>query len=308
MQGRPHPDGQLSERRRPADANDLATDTDNKWTDGAAVDAHVYTGWTYDYYFKRFSRRGLDNRDRAIVSLVHPAKRQDVLQNFEQFPVFYTNAFYSGDGDHGLRRGTAARLHARRADAGTSSSGALDIVAHELTHGVTDYTSGLIYMNESGALNEAFSDIMGTTVEFFFQQPGSGNLRADYLVGEDVVRPGGIRSMADPQRLRRSRPLLAALHRHRRQRRRAHQLRHRQPGVLPGHRGRHQPHLGAVGAGRRRGQPRADRARVLPRVHADAAGQRDVLRGARGDDPGGARSSSAPTAPPSARSRRRGRR
>ena len=77
-------------------------------------------------------------------------------------------------------------------------SAALDIVAHELTHGVTEYTSNLIYRNESGALNEAFSDIMGTSVEFFYQPPGTGILQADYLVGEDVFRPGGIRSMANP--------------------------------------------------------------------------------------------------------------
>jgi thermolysin len=72
-------------------------------------------------------------------------------------------------------------------------SGALDIVAHELTHGVTDYTSQLIYQNEPGALNEAFSDIMATSVEFY-TQPG----KADYLLGEDVVTPGGGRSLQNP--------------------------------------------------------------------------------------------------------------
>jgi thermolysin len=77
-------------------------------------------------------------------------------------------------------------------------SGALDIVAHELTHGVTEYTSNLVYRNESGALNESFSDMMGTSAEFFFQPPGSGLLKADYLIGEDVIRPGGLRSMANP--------------------------------------------------------------------------------------------------------------
>jgi thermolysin len=76
-------------------------------------------------------------------------------------------------------------------------AGALDIVAHELTHGVTDYSSRLIYRNESGALNEAFSDMMGTSVEFFFQPPGSGPLHADYLAGEDVIT-GGIRSLQNP--------------------------------------------------------------------------------------------------------------
>jgi thermolysin len=77
-------------------------------------------------------------------------------------------------------------------------AGALDIVAHELTHAVTDYSSRLVYRNESGALNEAFSDIIGTSVEFRYQTPGSGLRQADYLVGEDIIRPGGNRSMADP--------------------------------------------------------------------------------------------------------------
>jgi thermolysin len=64
---------------------------------------------------------------------------------------------------------------------------------------VTDYTSGLIYRDESGALNEAFSDIMGTAAEFYFQPAGNGLMKADYLIGEDVVRPGGFRSMENPQ-------------------------------------------------------------------------------------------------------------
>jgi bacillolysin len=185
-------------RRVTLTPNDLATDSDNTWTDGMTVDAHVYVGWTYDYYFKRFNRRGLDNRDRSIISLVHPARRQDVFQNFDDFSFFYTNAAYVGDGimffGVGLPPGVTS--------GGRSwdfTSGSLDIVAHELTHGVTDYSSALIYRNESGALNESFSDIIGTAVEFFYQPPGSGNLRADYLCGEDVIKPAGIRSLADPQ-------------------------------------------------------------------------------------------------------------
>jgi thermolysin len=178
--------------------NDLGSDADNTWTDAAVVDAHVYTGWTYDYYFKRFNRRGLDNRDLPLINIVHPARRADFFQVFPLVPDFYLNAFYAGDGvmlfGEGLPPGLT--LGGQTVD---FFSGALDIVAHELTHGVTQYTSNLIYQNESGALNEAFSDIIGTSVEFYFQQPGSGNLRADYLLGEDVIRPGGIRSHADPQ-------------------------------------------------------------------------------------------------------------
>ena len=63
---------------------------------------------------------------------------------------------------------------------------------------MTEFTSNLIYRNESGALNEAFSDMMGTSAEFFFQPPGGGSQNADYLIGEDVIRPGGLRSLASP--------------------------------------------------------------------------------------------------------------
>ena len=179
---------------------DVAADTDNNWTDGAVNDAHVYSGYTYDYYFKRFGRRGLDNNNIRIRSLVNPVRRtaQDLAQYFNLFPDFFVNAFYWGDGvmvygvglPPGFTLGGQSWNH---------FSGALDIVAHELTHGVTDYSSGLIYRTESGALNEAFSDIMAAGVEFFFQPAGSGDLRADYLCGEDVVRPGGLRSMENPQ-------------------------------------------------------------------------------------------------------------
>jgi thermolysin len=82
-------------------------------------------------------------------------------------------------------------------------AGALDVVGHELTHGVTRFTSNLIYQNEPGALNEAFSDIMGTSIEFYFQPPGSGSMQADYLAGEDIATAAsfplnGIRSMQNP--------------------------------------------------------------------------------------------------------------
>lgn len=188
----------LSGRVNLSPATELATDADNDWTDGAAVDAHVYAGLTYDFFFKRFNRRGLDNADIRILSLVHPARRQDVFtEEGRDNPVFFANAAYFGSGVmvYGVGLPPGVTVGGRTVD---FMSGALDVVAHELTHGVTDYTSALIYRNESGALNEAFSDIMAASVEFTYQPPGDGNLMADYLVGEDVVRPGGIRSMSDP--------------------------------------------------------------------------------------------------------------
>jgi len=180
--------------------NDLAADSDNEWTDGAATDAHIYTGWTYDYYFKRFNRRGLDNANIPIVSIVHPVRRIDIFDLIDIVPDFFVNAFYAGDGVMVYGEGLPAGITIG-GQVVDFFSAALDIVAHELTHGVTEFTSNLIYLNESGALNESFSDIMATGAEFFFQRPGSGNMLADYALGEDAFRPGGIRSMSSPNSL-----------------------------------------------------------------------------------------------------------
>jgi Zn-dependent metalloprotease len=181
--------------------SDLAADSDNNWTDGANVDAHVYAGYTYDYYYKRFGRRGLDNADITISSITHPVRREDIFSfpNIEYIGILYLNAFYAGDGLMVYGEGLPDFLTDTQGRNWNYVAGALDIVAHELTHGVTDYSSRLVYQDEPGALNESFSDIMATSVEFYFQQPGSGPLRADYLLGEDVITPGGIRSMQNPR-------------------------------------------------------------------------------------------------------------
>ena len=177
---------------------DLAKDADNDWTDGANVDAHVYAGYTYDYYFKRFGRHGLDNADVTLVNITHPVNRAEIFSQPDEIVFqFYLNAFYAGDGLMVYGEGLPSNLTYQRQH-WNYLAGGLDVVAHELTHGVTDYTSALIYEGESGALNEAFSDMMGTAVEFYYQPTGSGPLHADYLAGEDVVTPGGIRSLANP--------------------------------------------------------------------------------------------------------------
>jgi bacillolysin len=197
MQGNPFRVDEFLDRRITLSTNDLASDSDNDWTDGAVADAHVYAGWTYDYYFKRFSRHGLNNADTRVQAIVHPVRRSDLFTYIEDFQDFFVNAFYAGNGivlfGEGLPPGFT--LGGQTWD---FLAGAIDVVAHELTHGVTEFTSNLTYLNESGALNEAFSDMMGTGVEFLFQRPGDAALRADYLIGEDAIRPGGLRSMSDP--------------------------------------------------------------------------------------------------------------
>ncbi|HEU4947856.1 MAG TPA: M4 family metallopeptidase [Kribbella sp.] len=166
----------------------LMTDADDHWdlvrtitrspSQSAGVDAHYYAGVVDDFYGDTFGRDSIDDNGMTIVSSVHFSNR-------------YCNAFWNGvqmaygDGDGR----TCLPL-----------SGGLDVDGHELTHGVTQYTSNLIYENESGALNESFSDMMGNTIEFYADQHGldpSGS--PDWLIGEDVIPTRGFRNMGDPQ-------------------------------------------------------------------------------------------------------------
>lgn len=153
-----------------ADADNVLNTT----YDRAAVSAHVNASKTYDFYKNTYGRNSYDNNGAALNSTVHYSRN-------------YNNAFWDGskmvygDGD-----GTTF----------TYLSGALDVVAHELTHAVTEYTAGLIYQNESGAINEAVSDIFGTVAEY------SVGTDFDWLIGEDIYTPGvpgdALRSMANP--------------------------------------------------------------------------------------------------------------
>ncbi len=156
----------------------LMTDSDTTWnasTQKAAVDAHYYSAATYDFLKTVLGRNSIDNKGMAIKSTVHYNRN-------------YVNAFWNGTQ---MVYGDGDNVNS------VALSGALDVVAHEIAHGVTDFESNLEYRNQSGALNEAFSDIIGTAVEFAVQPS-----KADWLIGEDVWTPGtegdALRSMQDP--------------------------------------------------------------------------------------------------------------
>ena len=75
--------------------SDIATDSDNVWTDGPTVDAHVFQGWVYDYYFKRFGRHGMDDRNIEVDSIVHPLARSEAnRQPPDIVGTFINNALY----------------------------------------------------------------------------------------------------------------------------------------------------------------------------------------------------------------------
>ncbi|MBC8123260.1 MAG: M4 family metallopeptidase [Gemmatimonadaceae bacterium] len=138
--------------------------------DTDAVNAHTYAGDTYDFYKNLHGRDSLNNAGLTLTSTVH-------------YDVDYANAFWNGVQ---MVYGDSLVVD--------------DVVGHELTHGMTQYESNLLYYYQSGAINESLSDVWG---EFIDQTNGSGNdsVEAKWLIGEDVpvsIFGGPIRSMKDP--------------------------------------------------------------------------------------------------------------
>ncbi|CAL9276306.1 MULTISPECIES: M4 family metallopeptidase [Streptomyces] len=146
----------------------LFTGPDDVWGNGsasnaetAAADAHYGAALTWDYYKNVQGRSGIRGDGVGAYSRVHYGNN-------------YVNAFWSdscfcmtyGDGS-----GNANPL--------TS----IDVAAHEMTHGVTSHTAGLVYSGESGGLNEATSDIFGAAVEF---HANNASDVGDYLIGEEI--------------------------------------------------------------------------------------------------------------------------
>src|SRR5262249_52407707 len=153
---------------------------------------------------------GLDGRNGPIDIVTNAVTKQGALSlPGDDFGIYALNAFWCtscGFGGRGVMF-FGNGLPSNQSLGGqtfNNFAGALDVAAHELTHGVTANTSRLIGVRESGALNESFSDMMGKSVEFFYHQPGSGVGQADYVVSKDVVRAvqagalNGFRSMANP--------------------------------------------------------------------------------------------------------------
>ncbi len=150
------------------------TDTDNDWTDDATmVDAHAYLGWMYDYYYRVFERKGMDDNDMQHVACVHYGRLNVPAERDNAFFAFSTKWLYFGDNAPGQH----------------SFASALDIVGHEFTHGVNYFTCNQTYLGESGACNEAFSDIMAVSAEWFLEPEGAGYNKAEWWQGEDINVP-----------------------------------------------------------------------------------------------------------------------
>lgn len=141
-----------------------------------------YFGVTYGWYLNLFGRDSFNNGGAIIRSSVHVGVNYvNAYWNTQQF------AFGDGDGQQS-----------------SNLANSLDVTAHEYTHAVTQYSSGLVYQNEPGALNEAWSDIFGAVVEARQTLGPNGYNANTWKIGEDVWTPfiGGdaLRYMDDPIR------------------------------------------------------------------------------------------------------------
>jgi thermolysin len=179
----------------------MASDADNDWKDPVVVDAHAQAGWAYDFFYKRFGRKSLDDKDGRVLVITHPVNRSDLSFYISTGVIddvldYYVNAFYAGgrSGIFVFGEGLPAGWRVG-GQSYNYLAGGLDIVAHEYTHGVTDFSSALGRTGEPKSLNEAFSDMMAVAADFYLR-PG----RANYTIGEEVIS-GGLRSLADPAAL-----------------------------------------------------------------------------------------------------------
>lgn len=131
--------------------------------------AHKYAGDTYDYFSQYHNRDSYDNRGAALKSTV-------------KYGNNYQNAFWDG----------------QQMTYGDGFANADDVVGHELSHAVTEYTANLIYQYQSGALNESFSDIFGEAIDQI-NSGGTDSASVRWHLGEDVPGFGAIRNLMNPR-------------------------------------------------------------------------------------------------------------
>ena len=146
--------------------------------DVAATEAYDSSGLVYDFYKAAFGRNSVDDKGQRLDSTVHYGRQ-------------YDNAFWNGqqmvygDGDGKLF---------------TRFTISLDVIGHELTHGVTQYEAALEYHNEPGALNESMSDVFGSMVKQWKLKQTAD--KADWLIGAGLLAPSvkgvALRSMVAP--------------------------------------------------------------------------------------------------------------
>ena len=152
------------------------TSVDNTWTQEAAISAHCNATKTYEYFDATFDRNSINGKGGNIISIVNVIA--DDGSSLE-------NAFWNGQ----------AIFYGNGGENFKPIAGALDVTAHEMSHGVISSTANLEYYGQSGAINESFADIFACMVD-----------RLDWKIGEDITKEsyapsGAIRDVSDPHNM-----------------------------------------------------------------------------------------------------------
>ncbi|MDQ4070613.1 MAG: M4 family metallopeptidase [Actinomycetota bacterium] len=165
-------------------SNDIAlgrvarTEGQRRVKDPAVNEAYDHFGSTYRFFWEVHGRNSIDNAGMPILGLVH-------------YSTSYANAFWDGQGHMFFGDGDGQLFNRLTAS--------LDVIGHELTHGVTQFESNFVYQGQSGALNESMSDVFGSLTRQYADQETAD--QADWLIGADVVGPTlqpALRSMKAP--------------------------------------------------------------------------------------------------------------
>jgi Zn-dependent metalloprotease len=146
--------------------------------DAAVNQAYDGLGFTYDYFWQMFQRDSIDGQGMPMLGLVHYGTNYD--------NAFWDNAghMFFGDGDGQIL---------------TQTTAGIDVMGHELTHGITQHEANLTYSGMSGALNESISDVFGIQVKQFALKQNV--TQSDWLIGADIVGAAlkpALRSMKAP--------------------------------------------------------------------------------------------------------------
>jgi len=164
----------------------VRSEGEKKTADEAVNEAYDYSGDTYDFFREVFGRNSLDDAGMTLISSVHVGESDGTGKYQPMENAFWDGgqmAYGDGDGEI-FQRFTRS----------------LDVVAHELTHGVQSFTSNLEYRGQSGALNEHFSDVFGVLVRQW--RRGEVAETASWLIGTEVLVPAptrrAIRDMEHP--------------------------------------------------------------------------------------------------------------
>jgi Zn-dependent metalloprotease len=153
----------------------------------AAVSAHVNAMRVYDFYNDVLKRDSVDDKGMELVSVVNCTYQPPGAKEWKN-AVWYQKRMWYGQAQ------TAAGAFA-------SYSRYLDVIAHELTHGVTETTAALKYLNASGALSESFSDICGIIIKNVYGANPDDVSKWDWEIGSGLGKNGGpLRDLSDPRR------------------------------------------------------------------------------------------------------------